>query len=121
MNNKNIRIAGWIASAFVGFGMTMSAVGKFSSMPQVLEGMTKVQFPTSKLMVIGVVELLAVVLYLVPKTSLVGLLLITAYLGGATAVHVRADDPFMAPVFIGLVAAAGYAMRRLDVVRASMS
>jgi DoxX-like family len=119
--NKAMRIASWVISGFVGFSLTASAIFKFISPPELVENMTKVGFPVAKLPVIGVIELAAVVLYLVPKTALLGLLLITAYLGGATAVHVRADDPFMAPVFMGLMALVGYVLRRPDVVRTSMS
>ena len=63
-------------------------------------------------MPIGVVELLTFALYLVPKTRYLGGLLMLAYLGGAVATHVHADDgKFFVPVIIGVVAWLGLYLR----------
>ncbi len=49
-------------------------------------------------MKIGVVEIIITILYLIPRTSFVGAILLTAYLGGATEVHVRANESFPFPI-----------------------
>ena len=63
-------------------------------------------------MPIGVIELAMFVLYLVPKTRYLGGMLMLAYLGGAVATHVHADDgKFFVPVIIGVVAWLGLYLR----------
>ncbi len=66
---------------------------------------------------IGVVELLVAILFLVPRTAFLGAILATAYLGGATATHVRVGDPFIFTIVIGVVAWVGHALRRPDVIK----
>jgi len=51
------------------------------------------------------------VLYVVPRTQVLGALLLTAYLGGATATHVRIGDPFWFPVVMGVILWAGLYLR----------
>ncbi|EPX63859.1 membrane protein [Cystobacter fuscus DSM 2262] len=90
----------------------MSAVMKLSQNPQVVQGWQGQQgYPLSTLVPIGVVELLCVVLYAVPRTAVLGALLLTAYLGGAVATHVRISDPFTSPIIIGVVVWAGLYLR----------
>lgn len=90
----------------------MSAVMKLSQNPQVVQGWQGQQgYPLSTLVPIGIVELLCVVLYAVPRTAVLGAVLLTGYLGGATATHVRISDPFIAPILIGVVVWAGLYLR----------
>jgi hypothetical protein len=64
---------------------------------------------------IGVVEVIVAVLLLIPRASFVGALLLTAYLGGATATHVRVGEPFFMPILIGVFMWIGYGLRRPEV------
>jgi len=90
----------------------MSAAMKLSQQPQVVQGWEgKEGYPLSTLVPIGIVELVCVALYAVPRTAVLGALLLTAYLGGATATHVRISDPFIAPIVIGVVVWAGLYLR----------
>jgi DoxX-like family len=50
-----------------------------------------------------VLELVVVALYAVPRTRVLGAVLVTGYLGGAIATHVRAGDPFVAPLVLGII------------------
>ena len=68
-------------------------------------------FQESALAGVGVLELLCVAVYLVPRTSVLGAILLAAYLGGATAAHVRVGDPFLIPVVLGILAWAGLYLR----------
>lgn len=52
---------------------------------------------------IGVIEIAVAILYLIPQTAFIGAVLVTAYLGGAIATHVRIDDNFIAPVIMGVL------------------
>ena len=62
-------------------------------------------YPASSARPIGVVELLCVILYFVPRTSILGAILMTGYLGGAVATHVRGGElAAVAPIVIGVLA-----------------
>jgi hypothetical protein len=52
---------------------------------------------------IGVVEVAVAILFLIPHTAFIGAILLTAYLGGAVATHVRVNDHFFFPIIIGVL------------------
>lgn len=52
---------------------------------------------------IGVIEIAVAILYLIPRTAFIGAVLVTAYLGGAIATHVRVNDQFIMPVIMGVL------------------
>ncbi len=60
---------------------------------------------------LGIVEVACGILYLIPKTSVLGAVLLTAYLGGATATHARIGDPFFFPIIIGIIMWLGIYLR----------
>jgi hypothetical protein len=88
-----------------------SAVVKLMKAPPVLEGISRLGYPESLVFGIGLLELACAVVYLIPRTSVLGAILVTAYLGGATATHVRVGEPFFGPVLLGLLAWAGLFLR----------
>jgi hypothetical protein len=68
-------------------------------------------YPEGKSFGIAVAELGSTVLYVVPQTSVLGAILLTGYLGGATATHVRVEDAFVGPVIIGMLIWLGIYLR----------
>ena len=66
---------------------------------------------------VGIVEVVIALLFLVPRTSFVAAILLTAYLGGATATHLRVGDPFFFPIIIGVVAWIALGLRDSRVFR----
>ncbi len=111
MNTKTLW-AGRILSAVPALLMLMSAVMKLMQLPPVIEGFVgKFGYPQSTVVPIGVVELLCVVLYAIPRTSVLGAILVTGYLGGAIATHVRVGDVFLPPLVLGVLAWAGLYLR----------
>jgi hypothetical protein len=68
-------------------------------------------FPDGSLVAIGVLELACVLVYLIPRTAVLGAVLITGYLGGAVATHVRASEAFVAPLVVGILAWVGLYLR----------
>lgn len=93
--------------------MALSAVMKISRNPAVLESWgPRFGYPDGTLVAIGLVELACAVLYVIPRTAVLGAILVTGYLGGATATHVRVGEAaFVAPVFAGMLAWAGLFLR----------
>jgi hypothetical protein len=82
--------------------LTFSAAMKFMGGKQFEEGLAKMQVPGHHVMTLGVLELACLVLYLIPRTSVLGAVLLTGYLGGAVWTHLRVDDAWVAPFLIGV-------------------
>ena len=105
------RITGWILSGALALVFLPSAFFKISQPAGFIEEWSKT-YPAASALPIGVIELTVFVLYLLPKTRYLGGLLMLAYLGGAVATHVQANDGmFFVPVLIGIVAWLGLYLR----------
>jgi hypothetical protein len=91
--------------------LVMSAIMKFMKPPPVMQGMGHLGFSENLLIPLGIVELLCVVIYLVPRTAVLGAILITGYLGGATAASIRVGEPYYAPALAGVLAWGGLYLR----------
>jgi hypothetical protein len=105
--------AGWILSALVGLFLLSSGINVvlFKS-PAVVESFAKFGYPQSAIMPIGIVEFICAVIYLVPRTSVFGAILLTGYLGGATATNVRISDPtLVVPIVVGVLIWVGLYLR----------
>jgi hypothetical protein len=83
--------------------MVFSAVGKLRAPTEVVEQMSKIGWPATLLTPLGIVELLCVVLYLIPQTAMLGAILLTGYLGGALAAHLRIGEPWFIQFLLGVV------------------
>ena len=109
--NSKMQWAGYLLSAIPVLMLLMSAIMKISKNAMVMEGMPQMGYPVALAVPIGVVELLCTILYLVPRTSVLGAILLTGYLGGATATHVRIEEPFVGPVIFGILLWGGLFLR----------
>jgi hypothetical protein len=76
-----------------------------------VEATVRIGYPPGILVGLGIVQLICTVLYAVPRTSMLGAILLTGYLGGATATHVRIGDPFLFPVIFGVIVWAALYLR----------
>src|SRR4029079_11664590 len=104
-------VTGWVLSGILALLFLPSAFFKIAQPTGFLEEWTKT-YPAGAALPLGVVELTLFVLYLVPKTRYLGGLLMLAYLGGAVATHVHANDGMVfVPVIIGFVAWLGLYLR----------
>ncbi len=95
--------AGRIITALVVAFMIFDLVGKLLVIQPVIDAQTHLGFPVELSMTLGLIEIVCLVLFVIPPTTLIGALLLTAYLGGATAIQVRVGDPFYFPVMMGLL------------------
>ena len=115
---------GWACSGFVAaFMVFVSASGKFLSPapPAVVEGAQKLGWSLENYPALGVLEIAVAVLSLLPPTSFIGTILVTGYLGGAVATHARIGDAWGAlPAVLGVMAWAGWGLRRMELVRAAL-
>ena len=77
-----------------------------------VEGTVRLGYPVGLVLPIGIVALACTLLYAIPKTTILGAILLTGYMGGATATQVRLEDPwFFFPVAIGGLAWLGIFLR----------
>ena len=103
---------GYVLSALPVLLMAMSGVMKLAHPPMILEGFAKSGMSLTTLIIIGVIELLCVVIYLIPRTAVLGAVLTTGYMGGAIMVHVRAGEAsLIAPLVLGMCAWGGLFLR----------
>lgn len=103
--------AGWALTVLPSLLLALSASMKLSRNPQAVEGFARAGYPDGALLAIGVTEVVCTVVYLVPQTAVLGAILLTGYLGGATCHHVRAGEPFLTPVVVGVVLWGGLFLR----------
>ena len=102
---------GHVISGLVAAMMAMSAVMKFGNSPQLVEGFEHLGWPIKLAMALGILELTCAILYIVPPTSALGAILLTGYLGGAIATHVRIGEPFFVQAGIGVFVWLGLFLR----------
>jgi hypothetical protein len=101
--SKAMTWTGWVITALICVLMTFSGTMKLLNPPQLAEQFTgKFGYPGDVTLYLGIVEISCVILYLIPPTTVLGAILLTGYLGGAVATHVRIHDNFLAPAIIGI-------------------
>jgi len=108
---------GWGLSGLVIAFLLLDATMKILALPVVLEAGKQIGFPgVSMARGLGLVLLACTLLYLVPRTSVLGAILVTAYLGGAVATHVRLGNPLFSHVlfgvYVGIAMWGGLALRQ---------
>ncbi len=96
--SRNKLWAGRILTALPVLFLLVDVVLKFLQPAPVVEAMARLEYPMSLAPVLGIILFLCVIVYLVPSTSVLGAVLLTAYLGGAIATHVRVGDPIFSHV-----------------------
>jgi MFS family permease len=110
-SRRNVLRFSYVLTGIAALILLMSATMKLTRSPEVLQGFAAQGFAESAILPIAIVELLAVLFYLIPRTSVVGAVLITGYLGGAIATHVRLGEAFIVPLILALVAWGGIYFR----------
>jgi len=106
---------GYAVSCLVILFMLMDVAMKLLRLPIVLETTAQLGWPSDSAMPLGVVLLLCTALYAWPRTSVLGALLLTAYLGGAVATQARIGSPLLSHtlfgVYLGVLLWAGLYLR----------
>ncbi len=103
--------AGRIISAIPSLMLLFTGFMKLAKPTVVVQEFTRLGYSESVVVGIGILEIACTVIYLIPRTSILGAILLTGYLGGATATHVRIGDPFFIPIIIGIVIWGGLYIR----------
>jgi hypothetical protein len=115
---KSSKGAVWAARAMWGIAvlfLALDGIGKLFLPSAVVEGSARLGYTGSTVLAIGIIELACLALYVIPRTAVFGALLLTAYLGGAVATHVRIGDPLFShilfPTYVAMLLWAPLAIR----------
>lgn len=100
MTEKTKNIALWVLTGLVAALFLFSAFGKLAGGADSEKMAEGIGLTASSLKMIGIVELIAVILFVIPRTGVLGTLLLAAYMGGAIATHVEHGQDIMAPCVI---------------------
>jgi hypothetical protein len=115
MSAKTQRIIGWVLSGLLAAFLLFGAADKlFSLMPaeSKQETLSHIGWSQETLKIIGGIEIAIVVLFLIPRTAFLGAILLTGYMGGAIATHVRVGDAPIPQVVLGVVPWIALALRQ---------
>lgn len=100
---KAARIAGWTLSGLLIAFLALDGAIKLVPLQVVLDTSAQLGLPTdvTSARILGVLTLLCTVLYAIPRTAVLGAILMTGYLGGAMATHFSAGSPLFTHLFFG--------------------
>jgi len=105
---------GWTISILSTLFMLMDAIMKIIMEKHAVDSSPQIGWPIDLLQPLGIVLLICTMLYIIPRTAVVGAILLTGYLGGAVAIMARAQapgHPFLFPVVFGVLIWAGLFFR----------
>jgi ABC-type transport system involved in cytochrome c biogenesis permease component len=106
---------GGILSGLAALFLTFDAVMKFVKPAPVIQAFAQTGWPDRLAVPLGIILLACTALYVIPRTSVLGAMLLTGYLGGAVATHLRIGDPLFShvlfPVYVGVLLWAGLYLR----------
>ena len=112
--SKGMLWTGRVMGGLVALFLLMDGVMKLVKPAIVVETTVQLGYPESVIVSLGIVLLASTLLYLVPRTSVLGAILVTGYLGGAVATHVRVEGelfPICFPVILGALLWGGLVIR----------
>ena len=110
-SSKKIIWLGRVISFLSLLPFLMSAIMKFTNNPQVVQGMAQFGFPNSLIIVLAILEILCVILYAIPVTSIIGAILFTGYIGGAICTHLRVGEHAFLQIILGILIWLGLYLR----------
>jgi DoxX-like family len=118
--SKGMLWSGRTLSGLTVLFMLFDAAGKFMLPAQVVDAFARLGLPVSQAGSVGVLLLVGTIIYAIPRTAVLGAVLLTGYLGGAVAIQMRAGSPTFEtvfPVILGTIAWAGVYLRECGLRR----
>ena len=113
--SKKMSWAGRIISALTVLFLLFDSVIHVMKIAPVVEAFAELGYPVSLAFGLGILELVCLVVYVIPRTSVLGAILLTGYLGGAIATQLRVGNPLFSqalfPVYVGVLVWAGVFLR----------
>lgn len=112
--SKKILWTSYVLSVLPSLLLLLDGVSKLFKPAPVVEATVQLGYPESSIVVMGIVLIISTILYLIPRTSVLGAILLTGYLGGAAATHLRVGNSLfnmLFPVFFGALLWGGIYLR----------
>lgn len=95
---------GWVLSGLASAMLLLSGALKFAPItPEAEQGLQQIGWRADQVGTLGILEIACVIVYLIPQTAVLGAILVTGYMGGAIATHLRVGDPFIVQAIIPMV------------------
>jgi hypothetical protein len=101
-HSKTMLWAGWSLSGLTVLFMLFDGLSKLAMEHHVVEATTKIGYPVEVIRPLGIVLLASTILYVIPRTAILGAILLTGFLGGAVASKVRIEDPIFSSILFGV-------------------
>lgn len=117
MSTKAKNIGGWILSGLVALALAGSALDKIILSQHAVQMGTSFGLTPETYRVLGLIELASVILFVIPRTAVLGLLLLASYLGGAIATHLLHGQDILFPAILESVVWIGASLRLPEVTK----
>ena len=101
-HSKTMLWAGWSLSGLTVLFMLFDGLSKLAMEHHVVEATTKIGYSVEVIRPLGIVLLASTILYVIPRTAILGAILLTGFLGGAVASKVRIEDPIFSSILFGV-------------------
>jgi hypothetical protein len=105
---------GWVLSVLPSLLLLFSGFNKVMASEEVLKGLDHFGINPAQIKTLGVVEIIITLLFLIPRTSFIGAILVTGWMGGAIFTHVRVGDGFFMQMIIPILVWIGFGLRHYD-------
>lgn len=99
-SEKRKKIIYWVLTGLVSFVFLGSAIGKFTANEDALKMAASFGLDSNTYTLIGLVELICLILFIIPRTGIIGTILLASYMGGAIATHLEHGESIIAPCVI---------------------
>jgi len=113
--SKSAIWTGYVLTYIAVLFMLFDSITKIMKTDQVVKATAQLGFPVEDIPVIGIILLVCIIIYVIPKTSILGAILLTGYLGGAVVTNLRISAPLFSnvlfPVYMGIIVWGGIFLR----------
>lgn len=99
---KAYRISGWALTGLTIAFMLFDGLSKLALNSYVVAATTAIGYPVATIRPIGIILLAFTILYIIPRTAVLGAILLTAFMGGAVASKIRIEDPLFSSILFGV-------------------
>ena len=103
MSQKTIKIIGWVLTVILAFLFIMSASMKLTQNETAVAQASTFGIDATTYLFIGIIEIISLILFIIPRTGIIGTLLLAAYLGGAIVTHLQHQEPIAMAVIIQVI------------------
>jgi len=103
MSQKTIKIIGWVLTIILAFLFIMSASMKLTQNETAVAQASTFGIDATTYLFIGIIEIISLILFIIPRTGIIGTLLLAAYLGGAIVTHLQHQEPIAMAVIIQVI------------------